>query len=88
MGSDIPTAKRCNERGEFLTSDVPPAPLAIQSDTDWFPFSSCVGFELADFLFTKVELSKKKVNHLLELWGATLLPYGIPPPISDHVDLL
>ena len=56
--------------------------------TDWFPFESCVRFELADFVFTEAELSKKKTNRLLELWTATLIHHGIPPPIHDHTDLL
>ena len=88
FSSHHPAAKRCNERGEFLTFDVPPAPPIPRSDADWFPFDSRVGFELANFIFTEAELSKKKANHLLELWAATLVPSGIPPPISDHADLL
>lgn len=81
-------AERCNEHGEFLTSDAPLAPPVTRSETDWFPFNSRTGFELADFIFTNAELSKKKVNHLLELWAATLVPHGLVPPISDHADLL
>lgn len=81
-------AKRCNEHGEFLTSDAPLAPPMARSETDWFPFESRTGFELADFIFADAELSKKKANHLLELWAAALVPHGLSPPISDHVDLL
>ena len=81
-------AKRCNERGEFLTSSVPPASPEIQPMTDWFPFDSHIGFELADFIFADAELSKKKTDRLLELWAATLIPHGVPPPISNHADLL
>jgi hypothetical protein len=84
----ILVAKRCNEHGEFLTTDVVPVPPTERSETDWFPFNSRVGFELADFIFAKAELSKKKVDHLLELWAATLVPHGVQPPITDHTDLL
>jgi len=86
--SHIPIAKRCNEDGEFLITDAPPAPPTVQSQTDWFPFDSRVSFELADFVFTEVELSKKKINRLLELWAATLVPHHVAPPIADHADLL
>jgi len=58
------------------------------SETDWFPFNSCVGFKLVDLIFTEVELSKRKVDCLLKLWATTLVPHGIPPPINDHTDLL
>jgi len=87
-GSCTAIAKRCNEDGEFLITDTLPAPQIVQSQTDWFPFDSRVGFELADFVFTEAELSKKKINRLLELWAATLVPHHVPPPIADHVDLL
>ena len=84
----ISVAKRCNKHGEFFTSNVPPALSTTQPATDWFPFNSHVGFELADFIFTEAELSKRKVNRLLELWAATLVPHGVPPPITDNTDLL
>lgn len=60
----------------------------MQSVTDWFPFNSRVGFELADFIFTEAELSRKKTDQLLEILAATLIPYGALPPIADHMDLL
>ena len=83
-----PAAKRCDEHGEFLTAGVALNPPTVRSKTEWFPFDSRVGFELAEFIFTKAELSKKKVNHLLELWAATLVPHGVSPPITNHMDLL
>lgn len=61
---------------------------AVQSGADWFPFDSRVGFELADFIFAKAELSRTKTNHLLELWAATLVPHGVLPPVINHKDLL
>lgn len=84
----VSTAKQCNEGGEFLTTDTLPALPTARPATDWFPFTSRVGFELADFVFTQAELSKKKINCLLELWAAMLVPHGAPPPITDHTDLL
>ena len=43
---------------------------------------------MANFIFTKAELSRKKTDHLLELWAATLNHQGIPSPIQNHQDLL
>lgn len=48
---------------------------------------SRAGFELAEFLFTEAELSQKKIDKLLELWVATLLPHGSSPPITTHQHL-
>jgi hypothetical protein len=67
---------------------VPPPSPEVLPATDWFPFESRIGFELANFIFTEAELSKKKANRLLELWAATLIHHGIPPPIHNHSDLL
>ena len=48
---------------------------------------SRAGFELAEFMFTDAELSRRKIDHLLELWAATLVPHGDSPPITNHRDL-
>ena len=40
-----------------------------------------------EFLFTEAELSQKKIDKLLELWAATLVPHGDTPPITTHQDL-
>ena len=56
----------------------------MKAEDDWSPFPSRVGFELADFLFTEAELSQKKIDKLLELWAATLVPHGDAPPATNH----
>ena len=38
-------------------------------------------------MFTDAELSRRKVDNLLELWAATLVPHGDLPPITNHRDL-
>ena len=38
-------------------------------------------------MFTDAELSRRKVDNLLELWAATLVPHGDLPPITNHWDL-
>ena len=59
----------------------------MKADDDWSPFASRAGFELAEFVFTDAELLQKKINNLLELWAATLIPHGNSPPITDHRNL-
>ena len=56
--------------------------------TDWSPFNSRIGFELANLIFAEAELLRKKADHLLQLWTASLVPHGVLPPITDYVDLL
>jgi hypothetical protein len=84
----VAAAQPCDEHGAFLTPDTSPVPRQVESSTDWSPFNSHISFELADFVFSEAEMSRKKVNHLLELWAATLVPHGTSPPITDHMDLL
>ena len=38
-------------------------------------------------MFTDAELSRRKIDNLLELWAATLIPHGDSPPIANHRDL-
>jgi hypothetical protein len=38
-------------------------------------------------MFTDAELSRRKINNLLDLWAATLVPHGDSPPIANHRDL-
>src|ERR1700753_3616327 len=48
---------------------------------------SQAGFELAEFMFTDAKLSRRKVDTLLELLAATLVPHTNSPPITNHRDL-
>lgn len=61
-----------------------PEPSASQDDDDWAPFTSHAGFQLADLLLNQAKLPQKKVDKLLELWAATLVPHEDVPPIADH----
>jgi hypothetical protein len=71
----------------FIPPNAPPEAPIPKADNDWSPFTSRAGFELADFLFTDAQLSQRKINHILELWAATLIPHGDSVPISNHLDL-
>jgi len=70
---------------------IPPNTLpevpTVKADDDWSPFASRAGFELAEFAFIDAELSQKKIDKLLELWAATLVPHNDSPPITNHRDL-
>ena len=59
----------------------------MKANNDWSPFASRAGFELAEFMFTDAELPQKKIDKLLELWAATLIPHGDSPPITNHRNL-
>ena len=85
--SSFSEGRRCDARGIFLPPEALPEPLTTKEDDDWSPFTLRAGFELAEFLFAEAELSQKKINKLLELWTATLVPHGDSPPIANHQDL-
>ena len=79
--------RRCNSDGVFVPPSTPPEPPPPKADNDWYPFTSRAGFKLADFLFTDAQLSQKKINHILKLWAATLVPHNDSVPIANHLDL-
>lgn len=85
--SSFSEGRRCDGHGTFLPPEAPPEPPTTKENSDWSPFSSRAGFELAEFLFVDTELSQKKTDKLLELWAATLIPHGNSPPIANHQDL-
>ena len=83
----LSTGQCCDRHGNTIQPGTPREPLAIKADDDWSPFTSRVGFELAEFMFTTAELSLSKINKLLELWAATLIPHNNSPPITNHKNL-
>lgn len=82
------TGLRCDKHSNFVPPNIPPEPPPAKASNDWTPFASRAGFELAEFAFTDAELSRRRVDKLLELWAATLIPHGSSPPIANNRDLL
>ena len=78
----------CNAHGVFLPAgtcaQLPPA----RQKTDWVPFNSQVGFELVTLLFRDAELSRSKIDQLMELWTASMIEVGGVAPFESHKDLL
>ena len=78
----------CNVQGVFLPpgtcAQLPP----IRQQTDWTPFNSRVGFELAMLLFKNAELSHSKIDNLMELWTASMIEVGGVAPFESHEGLL
>ncbi|KAF9778110.1 hypothetical protein BJ322DRAFT_1014885 [Thelephora terrestris] len=81
------TGQRCDRHGASIPQNAPPEVPTIKVDTDWSPFESRAGFELAEFAFADAELSRRKIDKLLELWAATLVRHGDSPPIVNQRDL-
>ena len=44
-------------------------------------------FKLTEFLYRRNQMSAADINILLNLWVASLVPYGAEPPFSNHNDL-
>ncbi len=42
---------------------------------------------MAEFLFQRVKMGQANVDHLLELWAASLVPYGGRPPFASVHDM-
>ncbi|KAJ8495314.1 hypothetical protein ONZ51_g1758 [Trametes cubensis] len=76
---------------DFLGNDLPPNAAVPHRTTaapdDWYPYSSRVEFELAEFLFKKDQMAQPNISTLMDLWAADVLRYGGTPPFADHVDL-
>ncbi|KAI6009298.1 hypothetical protein EDC04DRAFT_2871383 [Pisolithus marmoratus] len=54
-------------------------------NNNWYPFTSCVEFETAEFLFTENQMPQAQVDRLMQLWTASILPYNDVPWSSFQV---
>ncbi|KAH9857837.1 hypothetical protein C2E23DRAFT_865564 [Lenzites betulinus] len=78
----------CDKNGNFLPAGSPPPaassdPAETQSYT---PFDSRIEFEIADFLYRRVQMSGSKIDELMQLWACTL-PEDEDPPFVSHQHL-
>lgn len=76
----------CDVTGAPLPPDAPAPPPEPRQPNDYSPYHSRAQFELADFLFTKEQMSAGNINELMQLWAATLPP-GQDPPFTNSRDL-
>ena len=69
----------------------PPPPEDPRAEDDFFPYSSCPEFELADLLFRQVQMAGSKISDLMDIWAAYQQIYDIDPtyrpPFSSSQDL-
>jgi hypothetical protein len=55
--------------------------------TDWTLYSSCIAFELANFIYRRNQMSASDFNALCKLWKVTHLPHDGTPPFSNYAEL-
>ncbi|EPS96469.1 hypothetical protein FOMPIDRAFT_1130371 [Fomitopsis schrenkii] len=79
----------CDATGsQYLPSNANPPPRDKPQQGDWTPFRSRLEFEVAEFLYKKDQMSQGHVTHLMDLWAASLVPYGGNPPFTNCDDML
>ncbi|KAI6035917.1 hypothetical protein BKA83DRAFT_4476196 [Pisolithus microcarpus] len=85
----ILTGIPCGINAQPLPRSTPPQPPEPKSPDDWFPYSSQLGFELADFLYTQNQMPADHINTLLDMWAASLVEAGGQPKLlfTCHKDL-
>jgi hypothetical protein len=75
----IHIATPCDENQVYLLAGTPPTPPPIRAPDNWTLYRDRVEFELADFLYRKVQMSGNSINILSQLWRASLINHGAPP---------
>jgi len=73
--------------GNDLPPDAQPTPRDTAQKNDWYPFTSCVEFETAEFLFTENQMPQSHMDRLMQLWTASMLHHNEQAPYTDHADL-
>ncbi|KAM6501867.1 hypothetical protein JOM56_001844 [Amanita muscaria] len=79
----ILSGRPCDVQGNYLAPDAIP-PQEDPRSHDWAPFESQVHFELADFVYRRVQMSNGNIDALCKI--AASLVKG-PPPFKNHSDL-
>ena len=75
-------------RGNYLPMDTPPPPHRPHvNPNDWMPYKNQLQFEMAEFLFTRNQMSAGDINILLDLWARSLAEYGDKPPFASYNEL-
>ncbi|KAJ7144655.1 hypothetical protein C8R44DRAFT_916737 [Mycena epipterygia] len=54
---------------------------------DWSPYEDSVQFNIADFLFRKVQMSSKNIDYLLEQWALSLAKHEDLGPFQNYQHL-
>ncbi|KAF8552429.1 hypothetical protein OG21DRAFT_1477771 [Imleria badia] len=81
------TGLPCDANGEFLPPGSPPPPRPERPSDDWRPFNDCAEFELADLLYTRIQMSAGNINQLLDIFAACLHKHGGQSPFSGCAEL-
>ncbi|KAF7979332.1 hypothetical protein HWV62_42747 [Athelia sp. TMB] len=83
----------CDKHGNFLPPGTSPPPRQLPSlepeddPNDFRPYTDRLQFEVADFLFTRNQMSAGNIDTLLALWAASLASHNDKPPFDSHKDL-
>lgn len=79
----IITARPCDEHGNYLNEGTPPPLRPAPSQDDWGTYGSRTGFEAAELLFEREQMSGGNINALLKLWAASLTKHGDQGPFAN-----
>ncbi|KAJ7888963.1 hypothetical protein B0H14DRAFT_3081915 [Mycena olivaceomarginata] len=75
------------DRATRLPDGTPPPPRTTAADDDWSPYEDSVQFNIADFLFHRVQMSTKNIDYLLEQWALSLMKHGDLGPFENYQHL-
>lgn len=76
----------CTPEGDPLPPGTPPSPPTI-NPADYSPFQDRFDFQIAQFLFKKVQMSGKNIDELMYLWAAQSLKNDGTAPFTSHKEL-
>jgi hypothetical protein len=79
----------CDSEGYDLPPNAPPPPTEPADTNDYFPFKNEEEFQLANFLFSRVQMSAGNTTVLMDLWAAIQQADNIEanPPFKNAKDL-
>jgi hypothetical protein len=64
---------------------MPPQPQDLAPN--WAPFADEVGFEVADLMYRRAQLSALIIDTILDLWTQSMSEFGASSPFKNHDEL-
>ncbi|KAJ7203848.1 hypothetical protein GGX14DRAFT_698923 [Mycena pura] len=83
----LANALPCRTDGTYLPPFAAAPPPPVDGIEAWGPFESRAAFDFAQYHFVQLQTSEKNINTALDLWAASVLPFGATAPWQNAADL-
>ena len=79
------SGQKCDQNGVNIAADSPPPSRESDCEpNDWMPYAGQVEFGLADFFYSRNQMSASDIDTVLNIWSASATAYDESAPFQNH----